>query len=52
MTDFWDFDNNQRRRHRFEHSHLTMGMWATTGMHLHPPVFLPLFVPTLLASPQ
>uniref|UniRef100_I2CQP6 Glycoside hydrolase family 8 n=1 Tax=Nannochloropsis gaditana (strain CCMP526) TaxID=1093141 RepID=I2CQP6_NANGC len=31
MTDFWDFDNNQRRRHRFEHSHLTMGMWATTG---------------------
>lgn len=30
-TDMWDFDGYRRQRHRFEHSHLTTGMWATTG---------------------
>jgi hypothetical protein len=31
-TDIWDFDGGARHRHRFEHSHLTMGMWCTTAM--------------------
>lgn len=31
MNDYWDFDNYRRKRHRFEHSHLTTGMWATAG---------------------
>ena len=30
-TDMWEFDGGQRSRHRFEHSHLTVGMWATAA---------------------
>lgn len=30
-TDMWEFDGGRRQRHRFEHSHLTVGMWATTA---------------------
>lgn len=28
QQDVWEFDGGQKTRHRYEHSHLTVGMWA------------------------